>query len=98
MLTITVEKHRAQVTFRLDGRLAVLEVRELARIWTAAVLKRPRQTILFDLTGVSSVDAAGKAFLARAHAHGAAFIGGAATAALVEEIHAHRSSVDSPVS
>ena len=90
MLTITVEKERAQVTFRLDGRLAVLEVRELARIWTPVVLKRPPLTILFDLTALSSVDAAGKAFLARAHAHGAAFIGGAATAGLVEEILAKR--------
>ena len=88
MLTITVEMDRAQVTFRLDGRLAKLEVRELARIWTAAVLKRPQPMILLDLTGVTSVDAAGKAFLARAHAYGATFIGGGATAGFVEETRA----------
>jgi ABC-type transporter Mla MlaB component len=88
MLTITVEKDRAQVTFRLDGRLAVLEVRELARIWTAAVLKRPQPKILFDLTGVTAVDSEGKAFLARAHAYGATFIGGGATTAFVEETRA----------
>jgi ABC-type transporter Mla MlaB component len=76
MLTITVKRDQAPVTFRLDGRLATREVRELARVWTAAVLKRPQLTIAFDLTGVSSMDAAGKAFLARAHAHGGALIGG----------------------
>jgi hypothetical protein len=98
MLTITIERAQAQVTFRLDGRLAVLEVRELARIWTAALLKRPQPKILFDLTGMSSVDAAGTTFLARARAHGATFIGGAATIALVDEIRTDTSVVDTTVS
>ena len=74
MLTITVVLDPTAVTFRLDGRLAVLEVRELARIWSAAVLRRPQPRILFDLTGVSSMDTAGKAFLARAQAHGGTLI------------------------
>jgi ABC-type transporter Mla MlaB component len=88
MLTITVEMEPTEVTFRLDGRLAVLEVRELARIWSAAVLRRPQPRILFDLTGISSMDTAGKAFLVRAQAHGAAFIADNGTGALVEEITA----------
>jgi anti-anti-sigma regulatory factor len=84
MLMITVDTENAFVTLRLDGRLAGLEARELERTWNA--VKEPRQPLVLDLTGVTSVDATGKAFLAQAHHSGDWLIGGVATRAVVGEI------------
>jgi len=88
MLMITVEADAAMVTFRLDGRLAGPGVRELARNWSAAVSSLPPQRILFDLTGVSTIDPLGKEFLARVHRHGDRLVEGVTTRAIVEEIRA----------
>ena len=86
MLMITVESEPALVTFRLDGRLAGSGVRELARHWSAAASNQPRQKVLFDLAGVTSVDVLGRAFLAQAHQRGDTLVCGAKTRAIVEEI------------
>jgi hypothetical protein len=95
MLMITVENEAAMVTFRLDGHLAGLGVDELARHWSAAASNQPDQRVLFDLTGLTSVDVLGKEFLAQAHRHGDTLVGGATTRAIVEEIRA-RSETDVP--
>jgi ABC-type transporter Mla MlaB component len=87
MLMITVESEAAMVTFRLDGHLAGLGVDELARHWSAAS-SQPHQKVLFDLTGVTSVDGVGKEFLAEVHRRGDTLVGGANTSAIVEEIRA----------
>lgn len=88
MLMITVESEAALVTFRIDGHLAGGGVDELARHWSAAASNQPQQRVLFDLTGVTSVDMMGKEFLAQAHRHGGTLVGGVTTRAIVEEIRA----------
>jgi ABC-type transporter Mla MlaB component len=87
MLMITVESEAAMVTFRLDGHLAGFGVDELARHWSAAS-SQPDQKVLFDLTGVTSVDGLGKEFLAEVHRRGDTLVGGVSTNAIVEEIRA----------
>jgi len=88
MLIITVETHAANVNFLLDGPLAGAAVGELARSWLARAFDAPQRRVLLDLRGVTSVDGAGKAFLARAYRHGNTLVGGATTNAIVDEIHA----------
>jgi STAS domain len=92
MLMITVETENVVVTLRLDGRLAGLEARELERAWRA--VKQPQQPVVLDLTGVTSVDARGKAFLTQAHRSGDWLIGGGATRAIVGEIVTGSSRAD----
>jgi anti-anti-sigma factor len=88
MLIITVETHAAHVNFLLDGPLAGAAVSELARSWLARAFDAPQQRVSLDLRGVTSIDNAGKAFLARAYRHGNMLVGGGTTTALVDEIHA----------
>ena len=86
MLMITVEAEAPVVTFRLNGRLTGAGIRELSRSWSAAARQRPHRKVLFDLNGVTSVDASGKDFLAKAYRRGSRLIAGAATRAIVEEV------------
>jgi anti-anti-sigma factor len=88
MLIITVETQAANVNFLLDGLLAGAAARELARRWRAKAFDDPQQRVLLDLRRVTSVDGAGKAFLARAYRHGNTLLGGGTTKAIVDEIHA----------
>jgi ABC-type transporter Mla MlaB component len=92
MLMITVETDVAAVTFRLAGRLAGAGVHELARNRSAAAFKQPRQRVVFDLAGLTSVDVLGKEFLAQVHRDGDGLVGGAAANQIVEEIRALTSS------
>jgi hypothetical protein len=84
MLMITVDTENAIVTLRLDGRLAALEARELERAWSA--VKQLQQPMVLDLTGLTSVDVEGKAFLAQAHLCGDWLVGGVTNGAIVGEI------------
>jgi anti-anti-sigma factor len=88
MLIITVETQAANVNFLLDGPLAGAAVSELARSWLAKAFGAPQQRVSLDLRGVTSIDGAGRAFLARAYRHGNTLVGGATTKAIVDEIHA----------
>ena len=94
MLIITVETSAANVNFLLDGPLAGPAVGELARSWLAKAFDGPQQRVSLDLRAVTSVDGAGKEFLARAYRHGNRLVGGASTRAIVDEIHA-ASEIDS---
>jgi hypothetical protein len=74
MLRITVHDKPGALTFQLEGRLAGPWVRVLQECWQS-VLARPRQAILrVDLTGVTSLDAAGQACLEAMHRQGAEFV------------------------
>jgi hypothetical protein len=74
MLRITVHDKPRVLTIQLEGRLAGPWLRELEACWQGA-LASPGQPILrVDLTGVTSVDAAGKACLAALHRQGVEFI------------------------
>lgn len=88
MLMITVETAPAIVTLRLNGRLTGAEARELVRMWEAIASAPARKNVLLDLSEVTSVDVAGRAFLEQAHKNGNRLVSGAATKAIVDEIDA----------
>jgi anti-anti-sigma regulatory factor len=86
MLRITVHDTPDCLTFQLEGKLAGPWVPELQECW----MRRPvgaRSAVRFDLTGVTFIDAAGKAFLGDMHREGAEFIAvDCLTRAIVAEI------------
>jgi anti-anti-sigma regulatory factor len=71
MFRITTQNVPGAMTIKLEGKLAGPWVQE-AEACLQHTLASPHQPSLrFDLTGVTLIDAAGKAFLASAHARGA---------------------------
>jgi hypothetical protein len=85
MLRITLHHNPGSLTFQLEGRLAGPWVRELEDCWRSTPARQP--VVRFDLTGVTFVDAAGKAFLAARHAEGAELLAsGCLMRAFVAEI------------
>ena|SRR5262244_61500 len=89
MLRITVLDNAGPLTFRLEGRLAGPWVQELEACWQRTLVSQPQSALRFDLTGVTFVDSAGKAFLAARHAQGAELIAsGCLMRAVVAEIAA----------
>jgi ABC-type transporter Mla MlaB component len=87
MLRITVHDKTGALTFQLEGRLAGPSVPVLQECWQST-LARQRQSILrVDLTGVTSIDAAGRACLAALHRQRAEFVAAdCLTKAVVAEI------------
>ena len=74
MLRITVHDEPRVLTFQLEGTVAGPWLKELEGCWQDS-LPRPREPILrIDLTGVTSIDAAGQACLAGLHRQGADFV------------------------
>ena len=87
MLRITVHDNPESVTFQLEGRLAGAWVREVEECRQRTLAGRRRPVVRFDLTGVTFIDAAGKAFLAAMHRQGAEFVAAdCLTKAVVAEI------------
>jgi anti-anti-sigma regulatory factor len=87
MLRITADDQARVLTFRLEGRLEGPWVRELQQCWRSMLEAVTRPTISVDLTGVTYIDAAGKAQLAVMHEQGAQFIADdCMTNAVVEEV------------
>jgi STAS domain len=86
MLMITVETEAAVVILRFEGGLDGPEARDLVKHWTASAFKQPHQTLMFDLTRVTSVDAVGRQFLTQAHRNGDRLLGGGATRTIVDQI------------
>ena len=87
MLRITVNDSRQGLTFRLEGRLAGPWVRVLEECWQSALAGRRKPTPRVDLTGVTAIDAAGRACLAALHRQGAEFVAtDCLTKAVVAEI------------
>ncbi len=74
MLRITLRKNRDALTFQLEGRLAAPWLRELEECWQRALVCRRRRIFRVDLTEVTFIDAAGKAFLATMHRQGAELV------------------------
>ena len=86
MLRITVHDGPQVVTFQLEGRLAGPWLRELEECWDTTVAGQ-HKPILVDLTGVTFIDAQGKACLAALNWLGAKFIvADCLTKAVVAEI------------
>src|SRR5262245_47113957 len=88
MLRITVHERPESLTLQLEGKLAGPWVREVEACWRRALLtSQPGAVLRFDLTGLTAIDAAGKALLAAAHGHGAEFVAsGCLTRAVVAEL------------
>jgi ABC-type transporter Mla MlaB component len=87
MLRITVHDDPRALTFQLEGRLAGPWLRELEGCWQGTLARQRKPIVRVDLTGVTFIDAAGKAFLAAAHAQGAEFVAAdCLTKAVVAEI------------
>ena len=70
MLRITAHDEKASVTFRLEGRLAGSWVQELQDCWAQTIAAAPKQSVRFDLTEVTFIDAEGKEFLAARYGEG----------------------------
>src|SRR5262245_48040695 len=97
MLRITVHDDPESLTFQLEGKLSGPWVCEAEGCWQRAMAaqqrwgrnapKPPGKPVRFDLTGVTSIDASGKALLAAAHAQGVRLVAsGCLMRALVADI------------
>jgi hypothetical protein len=87
MLRITVHDKPRAVTFQLEGRLAGPGLQELHECWQSALACPCEPRLRVDLTGVTCIDAAGKACLAALHRQGAEFVAAdCLTKAIVAEI------------
>jgi anti-anti-sigma regulatory factor len=87
MLRITVRDGPGAVVLQLEGRVAVPWLLELETCWLKTVSSRRESVLTVDLTGVTFIDAAGKACLAAMHRQGASFVAGdCLTQSIVEEI------------
>ena len=87
MLRITASDSPRVLTFRLEGRLEGPWVRELEECLHSTLDGASRPTVCVDLTGVTYIDAAGKARLVEMHEQGAEFVADdCETKAIVEEI------------
>lgn len=97
MLRITANDNPRVLTFRLEGRLEGPWVRELEQCWFDLLNGENKPTVRVDLTGVTYIDAAGKARLARMYEQGAELIAGdCVTKAVAAEIGGKCATVDSP--
>lgn len=74
MLRITVHDKPRILTFQLEGELTGLFVPELEECWRTTPTSQSEAVRHVDLTGVTSIDDAGKACLADLHLRGAQFI------------------------
>lgn len=74
MLRITIHDTPQMLTFQLEGSMAGPWLQELQKCWRDTLLIRRRPTLRVDLTGVTSLDAGGKACLTAMHWQGAEFI------------------------
>src|SRR3984957_13643586 len=74
MLRITVHDNTESVTFQLEGRLAAPWVGEVEDCRQRTLAHQRWPAVRFDLTGVTFIDAAGKAYLAAMHRLGAEFV------------------------
>jgi len=87
MLRITVHDQPQVLVFQLEGRLAGPWVQELEEYVQSVLASHSEAILRFDLTGVTSIDAAGKACLAALHRQGAEFVApDCLTRSIVDEI------------
>ena len=87
MLRITVHDDPRALTFQLEGSLAGPWLRELEACWQSTLARQCKPILRVDLTGVTFIDAAGRACLAALHRQGAEFVAAdCLTKAVVDEI------------
>src|SRR6266481_2379999 len=87
MLRITVHDNPRSLTFKLEGRLAEPWLRELEDCWQNTLAGQHKPVLRVDLTGLTSINAAGQACLAALHRQGAEFVAAdCLTKAIVAEV------------
>jgi len=87
MLRITVHDFPGAVTLRLEGRMAAPWLHALEQCWQDILARRRKSILSVDLTGVTSIDAAGKALLTTMADRGASFLAAdCLTRSIVDEI------------
>ena len=87
MLRITLYDNPGGIAFQLEGRVAVPWLLELEKCWHKTVASRGKPPLTVDVTGVTHIDAAGKAFLTAMYRQGATFVArDCLTRSIVEEI------------
>ena len=87
MLRLTIHDNLQSLTFQLEGRLAGPWVREVEECCQRTLAGQRGPVVSFDLTGVTYIDAAGRAYLAAMHRHGVKFVAAdCQTKAIVAEI------------
>lgn len=92
MLRITVHDKPQVLTFQLEGSLVGPWLRELEACWQNTLNHQRQRILSVDLTGVTFIDDAGKAYLAAMHRQGAEFVAAdCLTKAIVAEIRQGRS-------
>ena len=74
MLRITTHCAPRTLTFRLEGRLAGPFVRVLEECWRGALAGQREPILRVDLTGLISIDAAGRTCLEALHRQGSEFV------------------------
>ena len=74
MLRITVHDQPRTLTFQLEGSLAGPWLRVLEECWQDTLAHQSKPRLRVDLTGVTFIDAAGRACLVAMHRQGAEFI------------------------
>ncbi len=74
MLRITVDDQPRTVTFQLEGSVTGTLSSVLEECWQETLARQSKPMVLIDLTGVTFIDAAGRACLAAMHRQGAEFI------------------------
>ena len=74
MLRITVHENPRSLTFQLEGRLVEPWPQVLEECWQSTLARQRKPVLRVDLTGLTFIDAAGKACLAALHRQGAEFI------------------------
>jgi ABC-type transporter Mla MlaB component len=74
MLRITVHNHAQGVTLQLEGHMAAPWLQALDECWRDIFASRREPVVSVDLTGVTLIDGAGKAFLAAMARQGASFV------------------------
>jgi hypothetical protein len=86
MLKITIQTETRSTRLKLEGRLTGPWVEELRRCWDAAA-NVVAGDVIVDLTGVTYIDARGKALMTRMWEGGARFHAvGCLTRSIVDEI------------
>jgi hypothetical protein len=87
MLRVTIHDLSEISIFKFEGTLVGAWVREAQECWQRARSDRHTAGQRFDLTEVTMIDVAGKAFLAEAHAKGVQLIAsGCAMRAIVADL------------
>lgn len=87
MLRITIQNDADTETLRLEGTLIGPWVPEAEQCWRRTLDETRKSNLRLNLTGVTMIDRAGKAFLATAHAQGAELVAsGCLMRAIVAEL------------